>query len=109
MIKSAVVIRDSNNKSKGFGFVCFESPQAAEEACNKMRDQKIYEGCSPLYLNFAMKKSERQEILLKKKEELYRMAQKMTIFAKIKEENSVVNIYLIFYIKKNSKIISNSN
>jgi len=37
-----------------------------------------------------MKKSERQEILLKKKEELYRSAQKMTIFAKIKDGNSVV-------------------
>lgn len=96
------MIKDSNYKSKGFGFVCFESPQAAEEACNKLRDQKVFEGCSPLYLNFAMKKSERQEILLKKKEELYRMAQKMTIFAKIKDENSVVNKtakpFLFFFV-----------
>jgi uncharacterized protein with PIN domain len=65
-----------------------------------MRDQKIFEGCAPLYLNFAMKKSERQEILLKKKEELYRMAQKMTIFAKIKEENSVVKKIIFFIIIK---------
>lgn len=89
-IKSAVVIKDNNNKSKGFGFVCFENPQSAEEACNKMRDQRVFEGCAPLYINFAMKKSERQEILLKKKEEHYRSAQKMTIFAKIKDENAVV-------------------
>lgn len=47
-----------------------------------------------------MKKSERQEILLKKKEELYRMAQKMTIFAKIKEENSVVKKIIFFIIIK---------
>ncbi len=69
-----------------------QEPEAAEEAVNKMRDQKIYEGCNPLYLNYAMKKSERQEILLKKREELYRMAQKMTIFARIKDENSVVSL-----------------
>lgn len=61
-----------------------------------MRNQQVYEGCPPLYLNFAMKKSERQEILLKKKEELYRLAQKMTIFAKIKDENSIVILITSF-------------
>jgi len=80
------------NKSKGFGFVCFENPQNAEEAYNKMNNKKIFEGISSLYVNFAMKRSERQEILLKKKEEIYRLSQKMTIYARIKDENIIVSL-----------------
>ena len=78
------------NKSKGFGFVCFENPQNAEEAFQEMKDKKLFEGLPCLYVNFAMKRNERQEILLKKKEEIYRMSQKMTIYAKIKDENQIV-------------------
>ena len=55
-----------------------------------MSGKSIFEGLPPLYVNFAMKKSERQELLLKKREETFKMTQKMTIFAKIKDENSVV-------------------
>ena len=58
-----------------------------------MKDQNIFAGCAPLYVNFAMKKIERQEILIKKREELFRSAQKMTIFAKINDENSVVILF----------------
>ena len=68
-----------------------------------MKDKKLFEGISPLYVNFAMKRGERQEALLKKKEEMYRLSQKMTIFAKIKDESLIVKIkfnrinYLINY------------
>jgi polyadenylate-binding protein len=83
-------LKESDGSSKGFGFVCFENPENAEEAYRQMNGKSIYEGLPPLYVNFAMKKSERQEHLLQKREETFKMAQKMTIFAKIKDENSVV-------------------
>lgn len=79
------MIKDIEGKSKGFGFVCFENPQCAEEAYNNMMNKKIFEGLAPLYVNFAMKRSERQEVLVKKKEELYRLSQKMTIYVKIND------------------------
>jgi hypothetical protein len=55
-----------------------------------MSGKTVFEGLPPIYVNFAMKKSERQEHLLKKREETFKMTQRMTIFAKIKDENSVV-------------------
>ena len=55
-----------------------------------MSGKTVFEGLPPLYVNFAMKKSERQEHLLKTREETFKMTQRMTIFAKIKDENSVV-------------------
>lgn len=85
------MIKDSENRSKGFGFVCFDNPINAEDAYNKMREARIFEGLPPLYVNFAMKRSERQEVLLKKKEEIYRLSQKMTIYARIKDDTSIVN------------------
>jgi len=88
-IKSAVVLRDQEGNSKGFGFVCFSQPEDAEEAYKKMNNNSIFKDLPPLYVNFAMKKGERLEHLQKKREELFKNAQKMTIFAKIKDENSV--------------------
>jgi len=56
-----------------------------------MNGKTIWPDLPPLYVNFAMKKSERLEHLQKKREEMFKMAQKMTIFVKIKDENSVKN------------------
>jgi polyadenylate-binding protein len=89
-IKSAIVVKDQNGNSKGFGFVCFNRPEDAEEAYNNMKDATIFKNLPPLYVNFAMKKSERQELLIKKREETFKQAQKMTVFVKIKDELSVV-------------------
>jgi hypothetical protein len=75
--------------------VCFEKSEDAEEAYKQMNGKNLFENQPPLYVNFAMKKSERQEHLLKKREELFKMAQKMTLFAKIKDENSVVKYIII--------------
>jgi polyadenylate-binding protein len=87
------LLRDVDGSSKGFGFVCFEKSEDAEEAFREMNGKSLIENQPPLYVNFAMKKSERQEHLIKKREEMFKMAQKMTVFAKIKDESSVV-IYL---------------
>lgn len=55
-----------------------------------MQDKKMFNDLPGLYVGFAMKKGERQEHLMKKRQEMFRMAQKMTLYAKIKDENSVV-------------------
>jgi RNA recognition motif-containing protein len=90
-IKSAVVLVDADGKSKGFGFVCFDNGDEAEKAYKQMNGKSIWNNIPPLYVNFAMKKSERLEHLQKKREEMFKSAQKMTIFVKIKDENSVKN------------------
>jgi RNA recognition motif-containing protein len=91
-IKSAIVLKDEKNESKGFGFVCFNKAEDAEKALNQMNNKKLFDNIeNNLYVSFAMKKGERKEILLKKKEELFKMSQKMTVYAKIKNENDFEN------------------
>lgn len=92
-IKSAIVIKDTNGKSKGFGFVCFENSADAEKAFNHLKDSNKFEGLPPLYVNFAMKKGERQEHLMKQRLELFKQSQKMTVYAKIKNEGLIVIQY----------------
>lgn len=86
-----MVLKDSNNCSKGFGFVCFERAEDAEEAYSNMNNKSIFNDLPCLYVNFAMKKSERLELLQKRREEMFKSAQRMTIFSKIKDENAVKN------------------
>ena len=87
-IKSAIVLKDEKNESKGFGFVCFNKSEDAEKALNEMNNKKLFDNIEEnLYVSFAMKKGERREILLKKKEELIKMSQKMTVYAKIKNDD----------------------
>ena len=50
-----------------------------------MNDKKIFKNQeNNLYVSFAMKKGERRESLLKRREELYKLSQKMTVYATIK-------------------------
>lgn len=60
-IKSACVMRDSEGKSKGFGFVCFGEAESAEAAVNALNGKEI--NGHTLYVNRAQRKSERQEVL----------------------------------------------
>ena len=112
-IKSAIVLKDEKNESKGFGFVCFNKAEDAEKALKEMNDKKIFpEQEKNLYVSFAMKKGERREALLKKREELYKLSQKMTVYAKIKNENhfneekdfiDTINNYLKQLLNENYK------
>lgn len=79
-IVSAAVAKDNSGdstKSKGFGFVAFETAEAAEKAVEAMNGKEI--NGRQLYVGRAQKKAERQAELRKKYEEA--KAQRMNKYA----------------------------
>jgi polyadenylate-binding protein len=63
-ISSVKVMKSEEGKSKGFGFVSFESPEEASVACDELNGSEI-EG-KTVYVGRAQKKAERQAELKKK-------------------------------------------
>jgi polyadenylate-binding protein len=53
-IESVKIMKNERNQSRGFGFVCFKTPEAAASAYNTMSQRdKILPGCKkPLYVNY---------------------------------------------------------
>lgn len=68
-ITSARVMSDASGKSKGFGFVSFENPDAAEQAVKELNDKEMGNG-KKIYVGRAQKKAERQADLKRKFEQL---------------------------------------
>jgi len=65
-IKSARVMREGPNFSgatKGFGFVCFKSPEQATAAISAMNNQIVAGGSKPIYVTFYQSKDERKNFL----------------------------------------------
>lgn len=60
-ITSAVVARDEQGKSKGFGYVCFSTPEEAMRAITEMNNKML--GSKPLYVALHQRKSARAEML----------------------------------------------
>jgi polyadenylate-binding protein len=60
-ITSAKVMKDDQGNSKGFGFVCFSTPEAATEAVREMNGH-MYEG-KPLYVALAQRRDQRRQQL----------------------------------------------
>ncbi|MCO5575490.1 hypothetical protein L7F22_029291 [Adiantum nelumboides] len=67
-ISSAVIMRDADSKSKGFGFVNFESPDDAAKAVENLNGKWFNE--REWYVGRAQKKSEREADLKAKFEQL---------------------------------------
>ncbi|KAL7419153.1 Protein phosphatase PP2A regulatory subunit B [Cryptotrichosporon argae] len=60
-ITSAKIMRDEKGASRGFGFVCFSSPEEATRAVSEMNGKMI--GTKPLYVALAQKKDVRRQAL----------------------------------------------
>ncbi|RKP10507.1 hypothetical protein THASP1DRAFT_12747 [Thamnocephalis sphaerospora] len=61
VITSAKVMRDEKGASKGFGFVCFSSPDEATKAVTEMNNRMI--GTKPIYVALAQRKEVRRSQL----------------------------------------------
>ncbi|KAF2289818.1 hypothetical protein GH714_038797 [Hevea brasiliensis] len=57
-ITSAKLMRDDKGRSKGFGFVCFSSPEEATKAVNTFHGYMFHR--KPLYVAIAQRKEDRQ-------------------------------------------------
>jgi len=65
-ISSAVVMRDENQQSKGFGFVCFKETADARRALQDFEEAKQANPVGCLYVKEALSKEQRQTELSKK-------------------------------------------
>ena len=61
-------MKSDEEKNKGFGFVSFEEPEAAEAACDEMNGKEV--SGKTIYVGRAQKKAERQMELKKKFEQM---------------------------------------
>lgn len=68
-ITSHKVMFKEDGKSRGFGFVAFDDPEAAERAVDDLNGKEVFEG-KVLYVGRAQKKAERQQELKRKFEQL---------------------------------------
>jgi len=57
-ITSAKVMRDDKGNSKGFGFVCYATPEEATKAVTEMNGKMI--GTKPIYVALAQRKEQRR-------------------------------------------------
>jgi polyadenylate-binding protein len=89
VITSAKVMRDERDQSKGFGFVCFSSPDEATKAVTEMNGRMI--GNKPIYVALAQRKDVRKSQLEAQ------INQRNQI--RMQQQQQAVNIFCIFTMK----------
>jgi RNA recognition motif-containing protein len=76
-ITSAKVMSDENGRSKGFGFVCYSTPEEANRAVAEMNGRIV--GAKPLYIALAQRKEDRRKILTSQFRERIQNSQYLTL------------------------------
>lgn len=89
-ISSAVIMKDENDKSKGFGFVNFAEPEQAEKMVDECNNTAIFGDDKMVFCGRAEKKARRQAQLqkeyLKKKDENAKRFQGINLYVKYLDE-----------------------
>ena len=89
-VTAAVVMKDEEGKGKGFGFVSFESHEAAKIAETALNGHTLSDNTT-LYVGRAMKKAERQaelhRVFEQKRKERQQRYQGVTLYIKNLEED----------------------
>jgi polyadenylate-binding protein len=62
-IRSLKIMTDEKRNSKGFGFICFETPEAAQHAIAEMNNRPLQGTTKPLYVAFHEPKDIRRQKL----------------------------------------------
>ena len=88
-ILSAKVMTNADGVSQGFGFVCFENKDGSGKAIEAVHEKITVEGQeNPLYVVSALKKAEREKILLRKKENHHLSFLKHNLYVRNFPENT---------------------
>ena len=92
-IKSLKISKDEKGGSKGFGFISFVNPGSSHALIKESKEKGIFipNTTTPIYLNYAMKKDDRLELL--NKEEFW--LNKLTLFVKLAVGAPIV---ILFYL-----------
>jgi polyadenylate-binding protein len=89
-ITSAIVIKDSEGKSRGFGFVAFEKPEEAAKSVEEMNGYELPESKKKLTVCRAQKKAEREAEVKRKyalwKSEIEKKCKGSNLYVKNLEE-----------------------
>jgi RNA recognition motif-containing protein len=91
-VTSAYVSRDDKGIGKGFGFVCFSSNTEADAAYRDMKEKNMsFPGLPPFYVNYAMKKEERNALLYRGEESDQNENTRFIAFLALEYDPDIVN------------------